>query len=111
MKTFSEIEDMVGKTYGSGKDVRVVTRIAGLERSGSCGTVYWKRPGGKERAVGKYLPHFLQWVEEQARKSQRTEIAVVEDIENFTSNFPSTKEIEGYIERVGNDVTIRFTIK
>lgn len=111
-KTFSEIEAMVGQTYGEGKDARTVTRITGLEKSGvpgQHGTVYWKRPGGKERRVGKYLPHFLQWVADQQR--DRKTIENVGDIEDFTAGIPDLAELDGFIEQVDNQVTIKFTIK
>lgn len=103
---------MVGQTYGTGKDARTVTRITGFRESkssGMDGMVYWKRPGGNERRVGKYLPHFLQWIEEQAHKVNRTPITKIDEIELYISAL--TPRIEGYIEQVGNDVTIKFTIK
>jgi hypothetical protein len=113
-KEFAEIEAMVGQTYGEGKEARTITRITGITDGrvpGVSGTVYWKRPGGKERRVGKYLPHFLAWIEEQEKKDNQKQITRIDEVELYTSELPEDTEIEGYIERVGNDVTIRFKIK
>lgn len=113
-KEFAEIEALVGQTFGKGKDARTITRITNIHEGtvpGAGGTVYWKRPGGKERRVGKYLPHFIQWIEEQDKKSNRSAIQSVLDVEEFLSDITPSEELVGFTERVGNKVNIQFEIK
>jgi len=99
----SEIEAMVGQTYGEGKDVRTVTRI-------SDNTVYWKRPGGKERTQGKYLPHFMEWAASLERTASKIVIGEVEEVEDFLKALVVPSGLKGFIRQIDNKVTIQFEI-
>lgn len=99
-----KIEIKVGETYGEGKEARTVTRITDT-------MVYWKRPGGKERRVGKYLPNFREWIENIGRESEKIKVENVGDIETFLSKFSESDDISGHIVTRDNKVTIVFEAK
>ena len=64
MTTLEDAQALIGQTFGSGKNQRIVTRIENLRTSNFgavVGDVYWKRPGGKERATSQWLPYFRAW--------------------------------------------------
>jgi hypothetical protein len=123
MKTIKEVHALVGQTFGSGKNVREVVRIEGIRESfgNFTGSVYWKRPGGKERKQPQWLPYFLQWLRKVQREENHTEVEscsikdvtvveAVEDIEAWLMGIPENTKIDGFISREDNKVTISFTV-
>lgn len=99
-----KIEIKVGETYGEGKEARTVTRITET-------MVYWKRPGGKERRVGKYMPNFREWVASLDRTVNKTEIGRIVDAEDFLSTFPEDTKGKGFVRQIDNKITIEFEIQ
>jgi len=110
VKTFEDAKALIGQTLGSGKDQRVITRIEQLRISSwtpnVLGHVYWKRPGGEERSIGKSLQNYLAW----ARKAPRQTVHSLRQVEAFLGTVPDDSKIEGFVSRVDNQVTISFKV-
>lgn len=109
VKTVADAEALIGQTLGSGNDQRVITRINDL-RLGSRGRIYgyvhWKRPGGKERSIGKLLSEYIAW----ARKAQQQPVHTLRGVEAFLGTIPEGTELEGFVSRVDDQVTISFKV-
>ena len=115
------IEDaqaLVGQTFGSGNTQRTITRIENLHTTDNytggmilVGEVYWKRPGGNERAVYQWLPYFLTWMKKAERDANRLVVECIADVEAYLSEIPEGTLLDGFINREGDEITMVFTLK
>lgn len=110
VETIEDVQALVGQTLGAGNDQRVITRIENLRisswRGNLLGTVYWKRPGGKERSIGKSLQNYLAW----ARKATRQPIHSLRQVEAFLGLVPDDSKLEGFVSQVDGQITISFKV-
>lgn len=112
VKTIEEAQALVGQTFGSGTHQRTVTRIEGLrvQHGYVGGDVYWKRPGGKERAKNIWLPYFMNWVKKAEAAAGRKAVKSIHEIEFELGQFPPCTPVEGFVSKEGNEVTISFKV-
>lgn len=113
IKTIEDAKALVGKTFGTGKNARTIDRIENLRTSSwhnVVGAVYWQRPGGKIRSTSQWLPNFLSWARKAEREGKKTPITDIEQVDSVTGEVNHGEKLTGYIERVGNKVTIVYEV-
>ena len=110
--TIEGAKALIGQTFGSGENQRVITRIEGLRLSNWSiyGHVYWKRPGGEERSISNGLQYFLAWANKAEREADRTPVYSLRQVEAFLGTVPEGTELEGFVSRVDDQITISFKV-
>jgi hypothetical protein len=60
-QTTAEIEALAGTTWAQDDNLREITRVENIEAGGKA-NIYWRKPGGKERANPTSLATFKTWL-------------------------------------------------
>lgn len=116
IKTVKDAQHLVGLTFGSGSNARVVSHLAHLQQGPGfvSGSVYWGRPGGATRKLPQFLSYFVEWVNKTERDaeldSEREPVKTIQDVENFLSSLPEDTVITGFVSRKEDEYTISFKL-
>ena len=113
MQTIEEVKALIGQVHGPINDRRIITRIENLRTIWGGllrGHVYWKRPDGKERQIGKNLQNYLAWLRKVDRVFVRTPVYSLRQVKAFLGTIPQDADVDGYVSNVDGQVTVSFKV-